>query len=62
MADLLDAPRVVVAERTHDGIYLEFEDGKCAVYPAFFLYASYDMARVLSEADLATSPKVRTNA
>ncbi|WP_263385623.1 hypothetical protein [Granulicella arctica] len=38
------APRIVSAERLNGGVIIAFEDGKCAVYSAALLYATFSHA------------------
>ena len=37
-------PRIVAAERMEDGIFIEFDDGKSALYSASLLYAALPLA------------------
>jgi hypothetical protein len=42
-------PRVIEAERLHDGVAVTFDDGTAALYPASLLRAVLDQAQVLSK-------------
>ncbi|MFZ0743310.1 MAG: hypothetical protein WAM85_02840 [Terracidiphilus sp.] len=37
-------PQIVAAERMGGGIFIEFDDGKSALYPALLLYGSLHQA------------------
>jgi len=42
-------PRIIEALRMLDGILITFEDGKCALYTADFLYAMFPNADELMQ-------------
>ena len=42
-------PAIAFAERLYDGVVVTFTDGKCALYPAHFLYDSILQARDLTD-------------
>lgn len=42
-------PAVTEVERHGDGVIITFEDGLCAIYPASLLYASKNLATIMSE-------------
>ena len=46
------APRVGVAERMGEGVFVEFDDGKSALFSASFLYTSLRLADALNVPDL----------
>ena len=46
------APRVGVAERMGEGVFVEFDDGKSALYSASLLYTSLRLADALNVPDL----------
>jgi hypothetical protein len=49
--DIKPDPVVVSAERTRDGVLIEFDDGNAAIYPASLLAAVLPQAVKLEELD-----------
>jgi hypothetical protein len=47
----LSVPRVVSAERLEKGVIITFDDGKCALYSASLLHATFPQAEQVSEKD-----------
>jgi hypothetical protein len=45
-------PRIVAAERMGEGVFVEFDDGKSALYSASLLYTSLRLADALNVPDL----------
>jgi hypothetical protein len=41
------APRIISVDRTSRGIIVTFEDGKCALYAASFLYSKLPYAETV---------------
>ena len=50
--DSIFHPRIIHAERMEDGVIIEFEDGKCAVFPASLLNATIPQANQVNENNL----------
>ena len=44
--------KIVIADRTNDGIIIKFDDGRCAFYSCAFLYSKLAEGEELDEADL----------
>ena len=49
--ELQPNPRVVSAQRTGDGVLIEFDDGNAAFYPASLLAEVFPQALPLEELD-----------
>jgi hypothetical protein len=49
--DIKPGPKVLSAERSRDGVIIEFEDGRAAFYPASLLAAVLSQAVQLEELD-----------
>ena len=45
-------PRIVHVERLDGGVIITFDDGKCAVYSAALLYATFPQADEVDESAL----------
>jgi hypothetical protein len=48
---IMEESQVVSVERTREGVVIEFEDGKCAIYTASLLLAHYHEAIKVNESD-----------
>jgi hypothetical protein len=47
----MDSPKVLYAERTRDGVLIEFADGRTAFYPASLLAEMFPKAIQVEELD-----------
>lgn len=43
-------PRVVTVDKTDDGVIIEFDDGRCAIYSASLLHEVFPKAKSVSVA------------
>lgn len=50
--DLKPPPKILSAERSRDGVVIEFDDGNAAFYPATLLAEMFSQAAKLEELDL----------
>ena len=46
-----EVPTIVDVAQVNNGVSVKFSDGTLALYPAFFLYASSELAEILNEED-----------
>ncbi|WP_348263191.1 hypothetical protein P8935_01225 [Telmatobacter sp. DSM 110680] len=49
--DMQKKPKIVTAEKTRDGVLIEFDDGSAALYPASLLAEVFPQAVKLVELD-----------
>jgi hypothetical protein len=45
-------PRVIEAQRLSGGVIITFDDGKCAVFSAALLHATFSQAKEIKESEL----------